>query len=320
MRRFLLIGFLFCCSLYTSQAEARCDGALYTAENIIKDIGDMDSAIGEDNLVSIKTIGERMARDLLCMSTPAPPMVFATLYRHLGVYYHVMNNPQEGNRWFRSAIEIDPSFEWEPSVLPLDRAERQEFEQQRLIAGAEPDFLEDKIFSLPEGTILYLDGHMISEPSAVEERPHVLLLVQESSKNVEARYLIDGNNFPEVLLTEGSVNQEDAQKVEDDLLAVKQVYRMRPAIKTPLLISSAVTLTAAASMYGVTTKTNASFYEKGKTYDEYKSIQRTNNNLVIGSVVSLVIGVGTGYTGALIDAPASPGGYWVPPKVGSFLW
>ena len=160
---------------------------------------------------------------------------------------------------------------------------------------------------LPENTELYLDGKKIKGPTATGERPHLLFLVQKDNKKIQARYLINGNIFPESLLQKGEVTAE--QPSVDDIFAVRKVERIRPPSKTPLLVSGGASLLIAAGLYGYTFKTNRDFKSATST-DQMSQIQSINNSVVISSGVVAFLGLGLGYTGYMIDANPSVKWHW----------
>ena len=251
---------------------------------------------GDDEV--IEKIGSLMNRNVLCVEKPVPPNVYAALFRYIGVYYYVNGNEKDAGKWFRTALEIQPDFEWSmKELLPGDPL-RAFFEQQRKISQIEPTSLGKFDFLLPEGKFLLLDGKPIKKPIATEERYHALLLIDKNSQRIEGRYLLNGNRFPEALIQKRrSGSGEDG----DELFKVTKLKRVRPPSKTPLLVSGSSALLLAAGLYGSTFKTNADF-RAAKTTSEMIQIKEMNNALVISSAVIGVVGLGLGYTGVLIDS------------------
>ena len=307
-----MMGLLY--MVFVSDAQAVCDGSVYTAQAIVADMQLMTEGILGNDKSKIMYVGTKMEKSLLCMRSPAPPKVFATLYRGLGVYYHTVENPKEGNRYFRTSLELEPSFRWGTEEFLQSDPIHQAFEQQRLLASVEEEYIPHRVFSIPENTALYLDGRPLRWPAATPERPHVLLLVDANTKEVQGRYLLNGNEFREELLVEGEPDLKlyDESEVED-MFVVKKVTRMKPPAKTPLVIAGGSFALAAGSLYGYTFKLNQDF-KTAPTTEEMESIKAMNNNFVIASGALLGLGLGLGYTGVLIDS----NGLGLPP-VGTLL-
>ena len=300
--------------LFSSTAHALCDGSVYTAQAIVADMQLMTEGILSKDKSKIMYVGTKMEKSLLCMRSPAPPKVFATLYRGLGVYYHTVENPKEGNRYFRTSLELEPSFSWGTEEFLQSDPIHQAFEQQRVIASVEEEFVPHRIFSIPENTALYLDGRPLRWPTATPERPHVLLLVDANTKEVQGRYLLNGNEFREELLVEGEPDLQvyDESEVEE-MFVVKKVTRMKPPAKIPLVVAGGTFALISGGMYGYTFKLNQEFQNSINT-QEMKDIQSKNNSLVIASGAMIGLGLGLGYTGVLIDGQ----GLGLPP-IGGYL-
>jgi hypothetical protein len=287
--------------LFPRPSWAVCDGRSYKADQVVADLQTMTQALFDKDNEIMMSVGARMSKDILCMRSPAPPKVFAATYRNIGIYYHLSGNASEAERWFRTSLEIEPGFQWGADELSQENPVRISFEQQRLIASASAEPLEDMGLSLPEGTVLYLDGIPLRNPVATRDRPHILYLVTASNKQVQASYLIDGNTFPAVLVEEGG--PASAAGDEEDLFAVRTVKRVRPPAKTPLLISGGTVLAGALGIYATTYKTNSDF-DAAKTTEDMLAIQRKNNGMVIASGFTMVAGIGIGYTGVMLHGGA----------------
>jgi hypothetical protein len=60
---------------------------------------------------------------MVCLSSSAPSPIFASAYRYIGTYrYLVLNDEAGARRWFRVALEIDATHNWD--AAELDRRER----------------------------------------------------------------------------------------------------------------------------------------------------------------------------------------------------
>jgi hypothetical protein len=199
-------------------------------------------------------------------------------------------------------LELEPSFSWDAKEFLQSNPIHQAFEQQRIIASVEEEYVPHRVFSIPENTALYLDGRALRWPAATPERPHVLLLVDANTKEAQGRYLLNGNEFREELLVEGEPDLTiyDESEVED-MFVVKKVTRMKPRAKVPLVIAGSTFALASGGLYGYTFKLNQDFNASTNT-QEMEEIQSKNNSYVIASGALLGVGLGLGYTGVLIDS------------------
>lgn len=78
------------------------------------------------------------------------------------------------------------------------------------------------------------------------------------------------------------------------------VQRTRPKEKTPLLLASGVGLAAAAGLYAYSWKVQEDFNVATTTAD-LERLQASNHAFVLASGASLLVGVGVGYWGVILD-------------------
>lgn len=100
---------------------------------------------------------------------------------------------------------------------------------------------------------------------------------------------------------------EKAPKVESRSVSVASdgtqhlvVQRTRPKEKTPLLLVSGVGIAAAAGLYAYSWKVQEDFNAATTTAD-LERLQASNHAFVIASGASLLVGVGVGYWGVILD-------------------
>jgi len=81
---------------------------------------------------------------------------------------------------------------------------------------------------------------------------------------------------------------------------VVAVERLRPPMKTPLLVIGGVGLAGAGGTYAASYVMQQRFQE-ATTTDEIESLRATTNALVLGAGGAALLGVGLGYWGVLLD-------------------
>ena len=77
------------------------------------------------------------------------------------------------------------------------------------------------------------------------------------------------------------------------------MQRVRPAAKTPLMLSGAVIALGAAGIYGASFATHGKF-EAASTTADLEKYQRLTNTLVIASGSTLLVGLGVEYAGIML--------------------
>ena len=289
-------GLVAVATVGTTAAAQDCARA-YTSAELSRDLGAMTAALRAKNDSDYRNVGQRLSTQIACVRKDLPQRVWASAYRHLGAYHYMAGNFDESNRWFKTAIELEPSYEWDIAELTLDHPLRRAFDAQRSAATESPVALEGKTLALPSGGKLKLDGRELEEPAATLDRPHILMVVGED-RVARQVFLIEGNEIPTQFLGEG-----DAVAVEEeteDLYAAKKVERVRPPAKTPLMVTGGALAVVGGALYGTSFATRSKFYAATTTadLDKYRSL---TNTLVIAAGTSLAIGVGVEYVGIIIS-------------------
>lgn len=290
-------------------AAAECQRT-YTSQELVSDLSVMTSALRAGDEVQMTTTGGRMEAGLACIRTKVPAQVFANAYRFIGAGYFLRDEQPKARRWFRASLEISPTYEFDVGEVPLDHPMRAFFEATRASAGSDPVVLEGKELALPSGSTLYLDGRKLTRPEATVDRPHLLQVIAESDGSVRQAFLIDGNAIPAQYLRDAGDAVAAADKGEKgdkgghqpnyDLSVVK-VQRVRPAAKTPLMISGGVIALAAGGIYGASFATRNQF-DAASTTADLERTQRLTNTLVVASGATLLVGLGVEYAGIMLGA------------------
>ncbi|MSP56190.1 MAG: hypothetical protein EXR69_11400, partial [Myxococcales bacterium] len=193
----LLHGLL---SIVAPNAYADCP-APYTGAALVKDLGSVQSALRNLDEAAFANSGKQLESGLPCLDMTAPPQLFASAYRYLGaVHYMVDKDPDAARRWFRSSLELDPTYQWDVQELDLGDPVRAAFESERSSAPVAGEGAPGKDLDIPSGSAFLLDGRPLVEPRASPDRPHVLQVAVVGSRRADRTWLIDGMVFPEEVL------------------------------------------------------------------------------------------------------------------------
>ena len=118
--------------------------------------------------------------------------VYAASYRAIGAWYFLVRDDRgQASRWFRSAIEIEPTYGWDVNEVPLNHPMRAAWETE--LGAADDEATAIPGYGLGPGT-WYLDGRKWTAGGATMDRPHLLQGVDDGG--VTRTWLVDGNRFP----------------------------------------------------------------------------------------------------------------------------
>jgi len=275
------------------EARAQCD-QVYGSDAFGNDMTRLSAAMRKRDLATLSGAGGRLEAGLPCTGTVVPMPALASAYRLLGVRAAVEGREEDARRWFRSGLELDPSFEWGVNDLPMGDPIRRLFDGERDPALSDPETVTGKEFRIADGEGVLLDGRQVEAPIATLERPHLVQVV--SGQAVSATYLIEGNDFPATLL----IDAAEATASQESGGGAERVQRLRPPAKTPLLVLGGASLLASGGLYAASFATRSSF-RTATTTDELVKHQAATNTLVIASGVALVLGMGSGYAGFMLN-------------------
>lgn len=307
-------------------AAAWADCTPYASSQVVADLQTLQLSLRALDESSFSTAAERMDQGLHCLSSAVPAPVFASMYRYLGAYHHLKNDDATARKYFRTALEIDPAFEWDAADLDMDSPIRSIFDEERAHATDSAVAVVGKTFAAGTYT---LDGRAVTSVAATQERPHTLLKLN-GDKTVASVWVFDGNAFPTDALVVGqsssaskttsttkststtktssstsssSVSKSTAATTPG---AVAKLERKRPPEKTPLIVGGVVGVVGAAALYGYTFVTHGEF-EASHDPDEIEQLQTLNNALILTSGGLLLVGVGVGYWGIVLDGGGAVG-------------
>jgi hypothetical protein len=326
----LVVGAVGALLLSPGVARAECKVA-YTSAELVKDLTSTQLALRALDESTFSAAGGRLEAGVACVSNPVPVMVFASTYRYIGAHRYMQNDTEGARRWFRAALELDPSYQWDANELELSNPIRALFEEERDRAHSDPVPASGGVLAQPAGSTFALDGRPLSVAAASTDRPHVLQQIATSDKSIRGTWLIDGNAFPAQVLqsavvtaptpeeaaraakeakkadrTKKPVETEKVASVEYSDSGAIVVDRVRPAEKTPLMIIGAIAIAGAGGLYAASFVTHDQF-ENATTTDELFQTQTLTNALVVSSGGVLLAGLGVGYWGMVLDGGAGVG-------------
>lgn len=322
MRPFLVALTLSVGLTWSSAAHAECKAA-YTPDALVGDLGLALTALRASELPRMGEVAKRLEDNLVCLGRSAPPPVYANAYRLIGAYAYLgKNNEAEARRWFRVALEIDPSHDWDATELPLGHPLREIYESERDPAAAGLTPIEGMVIVKPAGSSLLLDGRPLDQAEARVDRPHIVQQVAADGSS-RGSFRIDGNAIPKQFLRsaaevgdpnapapeekKGKKKKKDAA-AQDDSYAVMTVERVRPKEKTPLLLTGALGVLGGGGVYALAYGARQQF-ETATTTADLESKASLTNTLVLTSGAVAAVGLGVGYWGVILDG-GSPGLHW----------
>ncbi len=298
----------------------------YTSDQLLGDLAEVEFAAQGGEADTALAVAQRMERGLGCLEEKLVKMLVGRTYRSIAAGYMVGGNEEKGRGWFRTAIEVDPNFEFGLSEYAIDHPVRIAYDELRMQPEVDPVVIEGKTFVAGEH---FLDGESIDVPQAVPGRPHLLQQVDGGVRS----WLIDGTGFPTAVLKSAAPAVADAgdsddggkkdKKKKDKKKAKKDkqkdedapqvaatpltpsddglIVRQRPPEKTSLLIAGGVILAGAGAMFGAAIASRNQFEQVTSSEDELRSAQQRTNLLYFGSIGVAAAGAGVLSWGILVD-------------------
>jgi hypothetical protein len=167
-----------------------------------------------------------MERGLGCLDEKLVPMLIGRTYRSIGSGYMVGGDVAKGTRWFRTAVEVDPAFQFGLEEFAVDHPVRLAYDEVRLAPSGTPAAVEGSALAAGD---FYLDGRGLTDAAATRGRPHLLQLVGERVDS----WLIDGNSFPSAVLVVGGGDADTAKAKEPKESKPPKVAKAPKAPKEP---------------------------------------------------------------------------------------
>jgi hypothetical protein len=296
----------------TSAQAADCT-ARYGSDQLVLDVAALEQAVAATDKEKAITLATSMQRNLPCVEQKLPLAFLARIYRVLGGGFYVGGDTKTGERWFRTAIEIDGTFRYGVEDLPSDHPLRPAYAS--LLQAKEPEAVAvaGKAFG-PDGTWM-LDGRRIEGPAARPDRPH--LLQREHEAGVQS-WLLDGAAFPDAILVAGKNvadagakrKKRDRTKYDVDIHQMGQgavlVDRSQPPEQIPLIVTGSTLIAGGVGLYVGSYVSRRNFNTIRDSEDRLRKSQQTTNRMVLGSLAAIAIGAGTLTYGIVIDDAGNP--------------
>ena len=269
---------------------------------------------------------------LPCLTEKVPPAFYAGVYRVLGAAAAFEEKDDRAKKWFLTARELDSTATFGVDELAFDSPVRGLFDSVLSDAGRAPTMLSGRQLNPPEGSMVLVDGRRVENAEATLGRFHVVQLAWTDGR-VRRSWLIEGNQFPAILLGEGDgtlegeegasggtdstgkENQSENLEVLTDGRGLPAGYdaqdfvridRVRPPWKTPALVSGGVAFAGSAALYGL------SFYARGQfdaatTESDLFHYQKLTNRLSLASTALFMVGGASTSWGILLGDGAGIG-------------
>ncbi len=313
--------------------------APYPTDQLLADLIAAETALRDAKNDEAKAVATRMAAGLGCLDAALPRQLIGRTYRAIGAGLVAGGENDSGSGWFRTATEVDQSYDYGVGELPADSPVRGVYLDAKAVS-ADLEVLPDKKFVAGE---FKLDGRGIEAPAARPGRPHLLQKVDGSVTS----WVIEGAAFPDEVVeaavaTVAAVEtpaddkgkkekapKEKAEKAPKEKAEKEQVAkvdtpkpekepkekkakasntinadgsikRKRPPEKTPLMIAGGVILGGAGGVYYMAAQKRGAFNESNDM-EEIDQLQGQTNRLVLASAAVAAVGAGTLTWGIILD-------------------
>ncbi|MDP2305930.1 MAG: hypothetical protein Q8P18_07860 [Pseudomonadota bacterium] len=307
---------------WAPNARAECPQP-YPGDQLVSDLQVMQLSLRNLDDATFAAAGKRLDTGIECLTSAAPSPVFASAYRYIGAWHFMVgNDPVKARRWFRTSLEIDPTYAWDATELELAHPMREIFEDERQVAPLGLTAIEGFVVNQPAGSKVTIDGRPLTEAAATVDRPHVIQQVA-GDRGVRGSWLIEGNAIPPQFLrdamapvpadpSEPVAKVKKPKKGSENLtqpsegLQVQTVARLRPGEKTPLLIGGVLGVLGAGGVYAASFAVRSQF-EQANTTEDLEKTRTMTNALVVASGGVLLLGAGIGYWGIILDGGGGVG-------------
>ncbi len=268
-------------------ASAHACDVPYSRETLAADVGAAQGGLRDMDDAGFGAAVRRLEAGLPCLDTVLTPGAYAVTFRLIGAGSWLLRDDATGaGRWFRSAMELDPRYDWDVTEIPLNHPMRRAWETERPAANDVPEPVDG--MDLAAGA-WKLDGRAITRPGATPSRPHLLQVVD--ANGAVRGWMVYGNAFPtEALGAPAPVVAVVTPATGFDTVTAR---RERPPAKTPLLLAGLGGVLAAGGAYGASIVTRGGF-DSATTTDEVHQAASLTNGLVLGSGGLLLAGVVVG--------------------------
>ena len=273
----------------STRAEAGCD-APFSVDDLLAVYQSAQVAIADADSPAILESGQKLEAGLPCLEEMVPPAMMAAAYRIIGVQHYFGEDMEATARWFRTARELEPAFEWDLETIPGDSPIRVLYRSQQPLESQAAELHVGMEFRLPPGGgEFYLDGRPWLEAGASPDRFHLLHLVEPGARQVRAGWLVLGNDFPPHVLQARTAEPVAVQPRGGGPLELEVIGRVRPPMKTPTLIGGGLGLAGALGFYAASYWARQGF-EGATTEDELFRFLDLTDTFFWTSTVFLAVG------------------------------
>ena len=265
----------------------------------------MSDALRNDRTEEFQESGAALTQGMGCINSPMAPVILANLYRYSGLYAHFAGEKDQARRWFRSALELDSSYDWDVSEVASDDPIRMVFEDVRMNLDLQPQAVSGgRELWVPGGSRIMVDGRVLRKAALTPDRPHLVQVIDIATNNVSDVWLIQGTELPDSLLGEASVASASPTGSAGTGLSVQRIERSRPPLKTPAMIVGGAGLAAGVALYAASFPAKARF-EAATTVADLESSRNLTNLLVLSATGAVIAGATIGYVGVSLDGTPS---------------
>jgi hypothetical protein len=314
--------------LAAGPAEAAECAAPYTMDQMINDLTAVESSLRTADNAGAGQAAQNLAGGLACMNEVLPRLISGRAIRAIGAGLIASGDQEKGEDWLRTAVELEPSFEFGIEDLPEVHVVRDVYTVVRDTIGEE---IPVEGATLSAGGVVWLDGRKLTQPKARIDRFHVL---QYDSGGAIRSWVIEGNRFPDEVLAmaapvdegkkpkppkgEGEAEPVASAKLPkpapeprakppkvpaaapNSVTAAEQYKRKRPWEKTPLMISGLAVGGLAGGVYLLHLQQLGKFNDLNES-ELLEQQQAKTNQLYVASLAILAVGTGTFTWGVIVD-------------------
>ena len=113
-----------------AQSGPACDAPI-SLDALVERLGTVETALRGSDFSAAGVNAEQLAADLVCVDTVLPNRVAQRVYRGIGAGLYVTGDEAVADQWLRTALEIEPTFQFGVTELPADHPLRGHLEDLR---------------------------------------------------------------------------------------------------------------------------------------------------------------------------------------------
>lgn len=280
-------------------ADPACSGT-YASDQMVLDVQALETAIIDSDADAALKSARALKINLPCAGQRLPLGFLERVYRGIAGGYYLGGQREVAEGWFKTAIELDPTYRYGIEDLPGDHPLRAAYAAMLRVDRADPTEVSGKI--LADGGTWYLDGRKLKAPKATAGQPH--LLQRDLDGDVQT-WLIDGNAFPGASVADAGAadaggkrkRKRDKSKfavdVHDMGTGAIEIQRTRPREQIPLIAAGSGLIVAGIGLGVGSYLSKENFNEIRDSETKLAKSQRTTNRLALGAAAAVAVGAGT---------------------------